>query len=95
MPCKKLLLALFIALIILLYHFGGGDKYLDIHLYQDLFERSPWNRESGDSLLIWFWAGLKRFQRAPAECLQCLDKLFTSKWSARFCVRANALKHLV
>lgn len=41
MPIKKLLLAAFIASIILLYFVGGGDKYLDIHLYQGLFERSP------------------------------------------------------
>jgi uncharacterized membrane protein YdjX (TVP38/TMEM64 family) len=41
MPVKKLLLAAFIACMILLYFVGGGEKYLDIHMYQDLFERSP------------------------------------------------------
>jgi uncharacterized membrane protein YdjX (TVP38/TMEM64 family) len=41
MPIKKLALAAFIATIILLYFFGGGEKYFNIHLYQDLFERSP------------------------------------------------------
>jgi uncharacterized membrane protein YdjX (TVP38/TMEM64 family) len=38
---KKLLLAAFVACIFLSYFLGGGDKYLDIHLYQNLFERSP------------------------------------------------------
>lgn len=41
MPVKKILLATLIALIILLYFTGGGEKYLDIHLYQNLFDRSP------------------------------------------------------
>ena len=41
MPVKKLLLATVIATIVLLYFVGGGEKYLDIHLYQDLFDRSP------------------------------------------------------
>lgn len=38
---KKLALATVIATIIAVYFFGGGEKYLDIHLYQDLFEQSP------------------------------------------------------
>lgn len=38
---KKLALVAVIATVIALYFFGGGEKYLDIHLYQDLFERSP------------------------------------------------------
>lgn len=41
MPVKKILLAAFIALMMLLYFTGGGEKYLDIHLYQALFDRSP------------------------------------------------------
>lgn len=41
MPAKKLFLAALIACIALLFLTGGGEKYLDIHLYQDLFERSP------------------------------------------------------
>lgn len=41
MPVKKLLVATFIALIMALYFFGGGEKYLDIHFYQDLFDHSP------------------------------------------------------
>ena len=38
---KKLGLAAVIATVIALYFIGGGEKYLDIHMYQDLFERSP------------------------------------------------------
>lgn len=41
MPVKKLLLALFIAAMIIMYLAGGGEKYLDIHMYQDLYEASP------------------------------------------------------
>ena len=41
MPVKKLALALFIVVIIALYFAGGGEKYLNIHMYQDLFEASP------------------------------------------------------
>ena len=41
MPIKKLALAAAIATVILLYFVGGGEEYLDIHLYQNLFERSP------------------------------------------------------
>jgi uncharacterized membrane protein YdjX (TVP38/TMEM64 family) len=41
MPIKKIALALVIATIITLYFVGGGEKYLNIHLYQDLFESSP------------------------------------------------------
>ncbi|MFC1702368.1 TVP38/TMEM64 family protein [Pseudomonadota bacterium] len=41
MPLKKLALAAFIATIIVLYFAGGGEKYLSIDLYQDLFEQSP------------------------------------------------------
>jgi len=40
-PLKKLVLAAFITAIIVLYFAGGGEKYFSIHLYQDLFERSP------------------------------------------------------
>lgn len=38
---KKLALAAVIASVIILYFIGGGEKYLDIHLYQDLYEGSP------------------------------------------------------
>ena len=41
MPVKKLALAAFIATIIILYFIGGGEKYLNIRLYQELFEQSP------------------------------------------------------
>jgi len=41
MPLKKLALAAFIATIIILYFAGGGEKYLSIRLYQDLFAQSP------------------------------------------------------
>lgn len=41
MPVKKLILALFIATMIVLYFAGGGEKYLDIHMYQDLYGASP------------------------------------------------------
>lgn len=41
MPVKKLAVALFIAGIMVLYFAGGGEKYLNIHMYQDLFEASP------------------------------------------------------
>jgi uncharacterized membrane protein YdjX (TVP38/TMEM64 family) len=41
MPVKKLALALFIAAIMVMYFAGGGEKYLNIHIYQDLFETSP------------------------------------------------------
>jgi len=41
MPLKKLALAALLATIIILYFVGGGDKYLSIRLYQDLFAQSP------------------------------------------------------
>ena len=41
MPVKKLALAAFIATIIILYFVGGGEKYLSIRLYQDIYEQSP------------------------------------------------------
>lgn len=41
MPLKKLILALVIAGMIVLYLAGGGQKYLDIHMYQGLYEASP------------------------------------------------------
>jgi len=41
MPVKKLALAAVLAIVITLYFVGGGDKYLSIGLYQDLFDRSP------------------------------------------------------
>ena len=41
MPVKKLALAAFIATIIIMYFIGGGEKYLSIRLYQDIYEQSP------------------------------------------------------
>lgn len=41
MPIKKILLGLFIAAMIVLYLAGGGEKYLDIHMYQRLYDTSP------------------------------------------------------
>lgn len=41
MPVKKIALAALIAAIVTLYFVGGGEKYLSIRLYQDLFEQSP------------------------------------------------------
>lgn len=41
MPVKKLALAALLATIIILYFVGGGDKYLNIGLYQGLFDQSP------------------------------------------------------
>ena len=41
MPVKKIALATFIATIVLLYVLGGGEKYLSIGLYKDLYEQSP------------------------------------------------------
>ena len=41
MPVKKLTLAFFIAAMIVLYLAGGGEKYLDIHMYQGLYDASP------------------------------------------------------
>ena len=41
MPYKKIALAAVIATIIILYFVGGGEKYLNIRLYQDLFASSP------------------------------------------------------
>ncbi len=41
MPVKKLALAAFIATVVTLYFVGGGEKYLSIRLYQDLFAQSP------------------------------------------------------
>lgn len=41
MLVRKLALAVVIAIIIALYFVAGGEKYLSIRLYQDLFEQSP------------------------------------------------------
>jgi len=41
MPVKKIALAALLAAVIILYFIGGGDKYLSISLYQDLYIRSP------------------------------------------------------
>ena len=41
MPVKKLALAAFLVTMLLLYFVGGGEKYLSIDLYQNLFETSP------------------------------------------------------
>lgn len=37
MPIKKLALGALITAIIILYFIGGGEKYLSIRLYQDLY----------------------------------------------------------
>lgn len=41
MSLKKLSLAFFLSIMITLYFVGGGEKYLSIDLYQELFETSP------------------------------------------------------
>jgi uncharacterized membrane protein YdjX (TVP38/TMEM64 family) len=41
MPLKKLALAAFIATVVILYFIGGGEKYLSIDLYQDIYQHSP------------------------------------------------------
>jgi len=41
MPVKKIALAALLLTVIILYFVGGGEKYLSIQLYQDLFEQSP------------------------------------------------------
>ena len=42
MSIKKLALAAVIGIMICLFLFGGGLKYLDIDIYQNLFQQSPW-----------------------------------------------------
>jgi uncharacterized membrane protein YdjX (TVP38/TMEM64 family) len=41
MPIKKIVVGVFIGIIIALYLIGGGEKYFNIHMYQDLFKSSP------------------------------------------------------
>ena len=41
MPVKKLALATLIVTVVLLYFAGGGDQFLSISHYQDLFNQSP------------------------------------------------------
>ena len=41
MLLKKIALALFLAIMLAAYFFGGGEKYLSIDLYQNLYETSP------------------------------------------------------
>ena len=41
MPIKKIALAAFIVSMVTLYLVGGGEKYLSIDLYQDIYEHSP------------------------------------------------------
>jgi len=41
MPVKKFALATLLATVIILYFAGGGDQFLSIRLYQDLFDQSP------------------------------------------------------
>ena len=41
MPVKKLAVALLIATVITLYFVGGGDRFLSIDMFQDLFEQAP------------------------------------------------------
>ncbi len=43
MPVKKLALVLFLGAVAIFYLVGGGDQYLSIRLYQDLFDQSPIN----------------------------------------------------
>ena len=40
MPVKKIALAAFIVAMVILYFIGGGEKYLSIDLYQDIYEHS-------------------------------------------------------
>lgn len=42
MTLKKIALAAGIGLLICLYIFGDGQKYLNVDIYQGLFESSPW-----------------------------------------------------
>ena len=42
MPVRKALVATIIITIVALYFIGGGKQYLDVSIYQQLFERSPW-----------------------------------------------------
>jgi uncharacterized membrane protein YdjX (TVP38/TMEM64 family) len=42
MNAKKLALAAAIVIVICLYVFGGGQKYLNIDFYQNLFLQAPW-----------------------------------------------------
>jgi uncharacterized membrane protein YdjX (TVP38/TMEM64 family) len=53
MPVKKLALAVLLATVIILYFAGGGDQFLSIRLYQDLFEQSP-VRTAAAFFLIYF-----------------------------------------
>lgn len=41
MPIKKIAIATLIVTVLFLYFIGGGEKYLSIHLYQDLYAQSP------------------------------------------------------
>jgi uncharacterized membrane protein YdjX (TVP38/TMEM64 family) len=41
MPVRKIALAGLIVTVIVLYFAGGGDQFLSIRLYQDLFDQSP------------------------------------------------------
>lgn len=41
MPLKKIALATFLAVMMAAYFVGGGEKYLSIDLYQNLYETSP------------------------------------------------------
>ena len=41
MPFRKLILVLLIVSVVVLFLTGASDKYLDIHLYQDLYRHSP------------------------------------------------------
>lgn len=53
MPVKKLALATLIATVVILYFAGGGDQFLSIRLYQDLFDQSPL-RTAAVFFLIYF-----------------------------------------
>ena len=53
MPVKKLALATLLATVVILYFAGGGDQFLSIRLYQDLFDQSP-VRTAAIFFLIYF-----------------------------------------
>ena len=55
MNIKKIALATFIGIIICLYIFGDGQQYLNIDLYQNLFQQSPWL--TGSALFLVFVLG--------------------------------------
>lgn len=55
MNLRKLALAAVIGIVICLYLFAGGQKYLDINIYQNLLQQSPW--QTGGVFFILFMLG--------------------------------------